>query len=429
LSTRVAVVGAGKIGLPIACHIADRGAVVVACDADQGTVDAVNAGRVPFDEPGLDQYVSRLASSGGLSASVNTAESVSSCDVVIVLVPVGITERQEADLSKMESALRDVSNGLREGTLVSIETTVPVGTSRQLARLLESSGLTAGEGFYFAYSPERIKSRRILEKLPVTPKIVAGLDEPSGARAADFYREFIGAPIIRVGSLEIAEMAKLAGMIYRDVNIALANEIAAYSEQSGVDIWEVIEAANTDGESALLMPGIGVGGHCTPVYPHFVISDAARRGVPVDLTATGRTVNELQPRRLVSRLLAELDTVGHPRVLIMGLAFRPLVKEHSNSPTFAVRDHLAAAGAEVFVHDPLYEPDELRALGFQPGDLESTDQIDALVLVTAHGVPEYTLDFRALAGRGLKAIVDGRHYWDPGTARAAGIVYIGVGQP
>jgi nucleotide sugar dehydrogenase len=218
---------------------------------------------------------------------------------------------------------------MRPGVLISFETTVPVGTTRNRLRpLLERSGLTAGTDFDLAFSPERVKSLHVLAHLTGIPKIVGGINERSASRAADFYERYLGSPVINLSTLEAAEFAKLAGMVYRDVNIAIANELAAYAESVGVDFASVREAANTDGEAALLTPGIGVGGHCTPIYPYFLIKDAIRVGEPARLAELARTTNDQQVARALDRLERNWGRIRGRRVVVLGVAFRPGVREH-----------------------------------------------------------------------------------------------------
>ena len=194
-------------------------------------------------------------------------------------------------------------------------------------------------------------------------------------------------------------------MVYRDVNIALANELANYADSHGIDFEAVRAAANTDGETALLEPGIGVGGHCTPVYPYFMIHEARSRNKPARIAELGRVVNDAQ----VSHYLDKLGDLHGVRVAILGLAFRPQVKESAYSPAFPVQDELKKRGATVTLHDPLYSAEEITKHGFVPGLLE---EAEVLVLNTAHDFYK-TLSFGDLAQSGVKTVVDGRGLWTP----------------
>jgi nucleotide sugar dehydrogenase len=279
-----------------------------------------------------------------------------------------------------------------------------------------------------AYSPERVKSRLVMRHLQETPKIIGGFDEDSAERAADFYGTYFGAPITDVGSPEAAEFVKLAGMIYRDVNIALANQLGAYAEATGLDTAGLFEAANTDGECALLSAGIGVGGHCTPVYPHFLIGDAVRRGLDASIVAASRRVNDEQPERMTERLDHHLGGLDGVRAGVLGLGFRPDVKEHICSPTFQLVAALRARGADARVHDPLFSDEELRRHGFEPWGPERDDwHPEALVLATGHTAFR-ELELAPLRDAGLRTVLDGRRFWAPEQVAALGLRYIATGR-
>lgn len=424
----IVVVGAGKMGLPLACQLADNGGYVTACDTNAETVAKINRSEPPFDEPGLDAIMARNVASGRLRADPDTTVAVSGADAVIIIVPAYLTADNEIDYCNLTAASDAVAAGLRPETLVSYETTLPVGGCRSvLIPVLEKSGLKAGCDFYACFSPERVKSLHVFEHLRKIPKIVGGFDRQSADRAESFYKKFLGAPVINVGTLEAAEFVKLAGMVYRDVNIALSNELAAYSESAGIDMYQIIAAANTDGEAALLQPGIGVGGHCTPVYPYFLTNDGARRKVPQLLSALARKTNEAQPGRAVSRIAGALQGVGGKAVHILGVAFRPDVKESAYSPAFPLLRELQHQGAVVTAQDPLYSDDELIKLGLTPARV-GIDPIQAVILNTAHSAFREP-DFSAWRASGVQVVMDGRNLWPGNEVQNAGIIYLCVGKP
>ncbi len=425
----VSVIGAGKMGLPVACQFSRNGATVTACDVNTAVVEAINAGRCPIDEPGIPELLGELVRGGSLSATTDTPTAVRRSDVVVVLVPVLLTAEHDADTATIEAVTRAIAAGLRPGTLVSYETTLPVGTTRRLAALLaEGSGLRAGVDFDVAFSPERVKSQFVLERLTENVKVVGGLTPEAAARAEAFYGRYLGAPVRNVGTLEAAELVKLAGMVYRDVNIALANEMGRYAERVGVDLHAILDAVNSDGEAALLLPGIGVGGHCTPVYPYFLLRDAERRGMAAELTAVGRRINDAQACWALDRVEREWGPLAGAGVLVLGLGFRPEVKEHVSSTAFLLAPEAERRGARVLLDDPLYSDDELRAHGFTPGSLRDGQLPEVLILNTAHAAYG-ALDFASLAQRGVRVVFDGRALWSAAAVRAAGLVYIGVGRP
>jgi nucleotide sugar dehydrogenase len=426
---KVAVIGAGKMGLPLACQFAASGASVIACDTSEAVVEAINAGRMPFEEPGVGDLLRAARQAGTIAATTSTADGVRGCDVVVVIVPVTLTPEQTADLKIIDEVTAKIATVLAPGMMVSYETTLPVGTTRNhLAPILESSGLNAGVDFDLVFSPERVKSQLVLRHLRNVPKIVGGVCPLSARRGEEFYGRYLGARVVNIGTLEAAEFAKLAGMIYRDVNIALANELAGYAEQVGLDFGTVVRAANTDGEAYLLSPGIGVGGHCTPVYPYFALNDARAKGTPMTLTAAARQINDSQAVHAFDRLEKAGVNLSGARILILGLGFRPEVREHTLSPAFLVRQEALRRNAELYLHDPLYTPEETACHGFSYWDLANEHWPEIVILSTAHRVYA-DADFPQWRHRGVRYVVDGRNFWDPQQVTAAGLQYFGPGVP
>lgn len=423
---RIAVVGGGRMGLPLACVFGKHGADVTVCDIDPTIARAVDAGEAPYEEPGLSALMALLHGEGRLHGTTATSDAVAQSHAVVVIVPAHLTPERSIDYAILQSASADIGRGLKRGTLVSYETTVSVGgTRRVLVPVLEAeSGLSAGRDFHVAYSPERVKANLVLERLETTPKVIGGLDAASLEKAGVLYGTYLGAPVDAVGSLEAAEMTKLVGMLYRDVNIALVNELAAFCEMSGVDFGRVRAAANSDGEANLLVPGIGVGGHCTPVYPYFLTRESRRLGFTQRLSEAAREINDHQPARQLDRIAFAWGSLSGKRVHLLGLGFRPGVKVDTLSPAYTLRDHLRDRRAEVTLEDPYYSADEVRRAGFVPGEVAGAKVV---VLNTAHadfGSP----DFAAWRRSGVEAVLDGRNLWKRELVEATGLQYFGIGR-
>ena len=300
----VAVVGIGRIGLPLAAVIASRGHDVRGCDIDAERVAQVNRGENPFpDEAGLDRLLAEVVASGKLRATTGTATAVAESEVVLFAVAVDVDETGRADLRSLFAACDDVARGLRPGTLCIFDTTLPPGTTRrELVPRLEAGGRRLGIDFSVAFSPERLLMGRVIEDLTKYPKVVGGVDPAGGERAATFYRDALRLEVMQLASAEAAELSKIAEGVYRDLNIALANELERAADVYGVDIAEVIRAANSQPYCHLHTPGTGVGGHCIPVYPRFLIQSEA----PSSLAALGRRVNDEMPAYATDRLAAAL---------------------------------------------------------------------------------------------------------------------------
>ncbi len=420
----VCVVGLGKIGMPLAARVASLGHSVVGCDVDPSVVKLVNRGECPIDgEEGLEELVRGVAGEGRLTATTDTARGVRESEVVAVIVPAFLTSDRQADFSAVDAAARDIAAGLTEGTLVVFETTLPVGTTQgRLGPILRSgSGLKAGEGFLLAFSPERISSGSALANLARYPKVVGADDERSAQAAARFYGTAVGARVLPVASTATAELVKLMELTYRDVNIALANEFALCAERAGVDVTEAIAAANSQPYAHVHAPGIGVGGHCVPVNPWFLINGLG----PAPLAELARRINDGMPSQAVRLLERSLGGVGGRTVLILGLAYRGNVKESYHSTAILLANVLSAAGARVLVHDPLYSHDEIRAHGLTPADLKPPPEADAVVLQAYHD--EYrALDIGDLPG--CRVVLDGRNVLSPGSFTETGVSYLGIGR-
>ena len=427
---RACVVGLGKIGLPLAVQYASRDVETIGVDIDPAVVDTVNAGVAPFAEPELDERLRRALGAGLLCAVPSAAIAVEGVDVVVVVVPLVVDARGGPDFAALDAATVAVGSGLRPRTLVVYETTVPVGTTRdRCVPLLEAaSGLEAGPDFQVAYSPERVSSGTVFADLRRYPKLVGGIDEASAKSATRFYEQVLefddrpdlGRPngVWNLGRAEAAELVKLAETTYRDVNIALANEFAAHAEGLGLDVWDLIEAANSQPYSHIHRPGIAVGGHCIPVYPSlYLAGDRAAR-----LPAEARRVNRAQPERLVGRLADAVGGLDGRTVAVLGAAYRGGVKETAFSGVFDVVEAVAARGGRALVHDPLYTDEELRSLGFDPYHLG--EECDVAVVQTDHD------GYRRLSPAdlpGCAAMLDGRRVLDPALWRGAGVTLIVVG--
>jgi nucleotide sugar dehydrogenase len=414
------------MGLPLACVLGKHGAHVTVADVNPALVETINAGNCPYEEPGLAPLMTALHAQQRLAATTDTAAAAANSDVIIVIVPAHLTAERDIDFSILQAASAEVGRGLQRGSLVIYETTVSVGgTRRKLVPVLEEkSGLKAGVDFQVGYSPERVKANLVLERLENTPKVVGGMDAASLERTASVYREYLRAPIDEVGTIEAAEMTKLLGMLYRDVNIALANELAGFCELAGVDFDRVRASANSDGEANLLLPGIGVGGHCTPVYPYFLTRESRRLGMTQRISEAAREINDQQPGRQLERVARFWKPLRGQRVNVLGLGFRPGVKVDTFSPAYTLRAELQRLGAEVSISDPYYGDDELRALGFQSAPPESAKLV---VLNTAH--PQFARpDFAAWKRAGVEVVLDGRNAWDQVAAEAAGLLYFGIGR-
>jgi nucleotide sugar dehydrogenase len=252
---------------------------------------------------------------------------------------------------------------------------------------------------------------------------MGGISEEATQKAYEIYQWFFEKELLHpLKNIEAAEMLKLAGMIYRDVNIALSNQLAQFANTAGIDFTDLIPLINTDREANLLQPGIGVGGHCTPVYPYFLIENFKQAGLDFTLATQGRLINDQMADYAVSLVK---DKVKNKKALVLGLSFRPNVKEDTLSITYFINDVLLKAGFEVYVHDAEFSADEIKEKGFNPAAIYESG-CEVAFLVTMHGEYE-NIDFKKLAKAGIKYFVDGRNKIRQDKVKQAGIEYVGIG--
>ncbi|VVB97655.1 UDP-N-acetyl-D-mannosamine dehydrogenase [uncultured archaeon] len=363
---KIAVIGLGKAGLPIAGVIAKHGFEVTGVDIDERKCDIINRGMNPIpDEQGLDELIKNH---GGKNIFATAKyEDARDCDFFIVIVPLFIDKVHNPDFSILEDAFRNVGKILKNGDCVVLETTVPPGTTETVVRewLEEESGLKFGE-FYLAYSPERIMTGFSISRLRDFPKVIGGVDERSGNMAFEVYEKFIP-KLHKVSSARTAEFIKVIEGCYRDVNIALANELFKIAGELEIDFYEARDYANHQ-YCNIHLPSTGVGGHCIPFYPWFLIREMERRGKydHSNLLRTGRETNDLMINYWAEKIILEClginKFLGEVKVCIKGITYRKGIKELINSMNLALAYLLVKKGLNVFVYDELFTEDELKKL-------------------------------------------------------------------
>jgi nucleotide sugar dehydrogenase len=428
---KIAVIALGKIGLPLAVQFATKGHDVIGVDVNETAVDLINKGIEPFPgEAHLQERLSELVPAGRFRATTDYGEAVPGADAVVLVVPLFVDEVTAApDFGWMEAATESLGAHLTPGTLVSYETTLPVGTTRNRWKpLLERvSGLTEGVDFDLVFSPERIFTGRIFADLRAYPKLVGGLSPRGAKRAVAFYEDvldFDDRPDLTrpngvwdLGSAEAAELAKLAETTFRDVNIGLANQYARFADDHGIDVYQVIEACNSQPFSHIHQPGIAVGGHCIPVYPRLYLWNDPDATV----VAAARAANAAMPEYAIGLLEGAYGDLAGAKVAVLGAAYRGGVKETAFSGVFATVDALKSRGALPLVNDPMYTDEELERFGFAPYHLG--DPIDAAVVQADHAV------YRAIGPDdlpGIRAFIDGRRV--SSAERWPGVQYRAIGK-
>ena len=413
---KVCVIGLGYVGLPTAASLARRGVSVLGVDINEKTVALINKGKVHIVDPDLDILVSGAVATGKLAAAARPEPA----DAFIIAVPTPLTGKHKPDLSHLKAAAEELAPVLKEGDLIVIESTSPVGTTEAVAEWLAGwrPDLTFpnrqddAAGVDIAYIPERVLPGRVITELVRNDRVIGGLNRRSAERAAELYRIFVDGHC-HLTTAPTAELVKLAENSYRDVNIAFANELSVVCEVLGVDVWEAVDLANRHPRVGILRPGPGVGGHCIAVDPWFIV-DSAPGNTP--LIAAARQVNDAMPRHVVEAVRAAAVQMRAPCVACLGLAYKADIDDLRMSPALHVVEALAKEfedekDAVIMVVEPHIEalPDALDGipgLALVPLD-EAVERADIVVLLTDHR-PFKALDRARLDG---KAVIDTRGAW------------------
>src|SRR3954464_12477720 len=354
-SAVVGVIGLGYVGLPLLNAFHQAGHRVIGFDIDTKKIQMLKKGENYLKHLG-EKLLASMLSSGRFDATSDPSR-MGECDVLISCVPTPLGPHLEPDLSFIENTTNDIAKTLRAGQLIILESSTYPGTTREvMLPRLEAKGLRCGKDFYVAYSPEREDPGRKDHNTQTIPKLVGGIDKPSGDVAVALYRKAIK-QVIPVSSAEVAEAAKLLENIYRSVNIALVNEMKILLTAMDIDVWEVIEAAKTKpfGFQAFY-PGPGLGGHCIPIDPFYLTWKAREVGLPTRFIELAGEVNTAMPRYVVARVAEALNERARPvkgsRILVLGLAYKPDVDDVRESPSFELITRLRELGAAVDYNDP-----------------------------------------------------------------------------
>ena len=394
----VGVVGLGYVGLPLAVEKAKAGYTVIGFDVQAERVDAVNAGENYIGDI-LDSELTDLVKAGKLRATADYAE-MANVDAVAICVPTPLDIYKQPNTNYVESSSKDIAKFLHPGMLIVLESTTYPGTTEELIKpTLESSGLKVGEDFFLAYSPERVDPGNKKFNTKNTPKVVGGMTEECTEVAAALYGSVLESDVHRVSSPAVAEMEKILENTFRNINIALANEMAILCNKMDLDVWEVIDAAATKPYGFMpFYPGPGLGGHCIPIDPWYLTWKAREYNYHTKLIETAGEINNEMPDYVIKRMMEILNndkkSLNGSRVLILGIAYKPNIDDCRESPIFPIIDKLELAGADWSTVDPHVESfDYLGETKYPEGQvtLDLLNSADIILIGTNHASFDYEL--------------------------------------
>lgn len=408
----VAVIGMGYVGFPLARALHHAGYEIIGFDVDDRKIEMMKRGESYLGHFGDDFF--RSLTEGERFTPTSDPSSIKDADVVLLCVPTPLGKNQEPDLSYVLESTRMVSENMREGQLIVLESTTYPGTTReQMLPILDQSGLVHGRDFFVAFSPEREDPGRAGMSTAQIPKLVGGLDDTSTDLAVNFYSKAIQ-QVHRVSSAEIAEAAKILENVYRAVNIALVNELKMVFGRLDIDVWEVIEAASTKpfGFQAFY-PGPGLGGHCIPIDPFYLAWRAKQVGYPTRFIELAGEINSAMPKAVVDRVAEAVRDRGKDiagaRIMVSGIAYKPDIDDIRETPAAPIIELLQSLQAEVCYHDPhcpIFPEMKKHSLDLASVDLspEVLQSMDCVVIVTDHAAVDYEM-----IGQNASLVVDTRN--------------------
>ncbi|MDD1777489.1 MAG: nucleotide sugar dehydrogenase [Candidatus Helarchaeota archaeon] len=437
---KIAVFGLGRIGLPTALAFAEKGITIYGVDTQESVIESLKKLKPHVDEPGLTDLLKTVMKNNKFVVTTNYREAMKESDVFIICVPTPVTADKIPDYSSIIEVCNNGLKFLKKDDLVIVESTISPGTIEHLMVPLikKSAGLDAGVDYGIACCPERADPGNILVNFKKVPRIIGGYTKKSAEVTTEIYHSITNADIIQVSNDRIACAVKLTENIFRDVNIALINELAILYEKIGLDTIEIIKAASTKWNFQPHFPGAGVGGPCLPANPYYLIQDAIKVGFVPHLIRVAREINDRMPQHIIELTLQALNQAGKSiktaKIAILGITYKPEVHDFQLSPAIPIIQALEQFGSKIFIYDPLIQSPDTLNHHFLNGVTcansveEAISDSDCIIIVTAHRQFSQLKirDLENLAAKPL-TIVDGRNLFDLDQI-PSGTIYFGVGR-
>lgn len=421
MNKSVAIIGLGYVGLPLACLCAKKGYNVIGIDKNSEIVKKVNEGISHIKEEKLEKEVKSLK--GKILATTDFSK-IKNSDIIIICVPTPVDKKHKPDLKPLKSASREISKFLRNGHLIIIESTIYPGTTEEIIKpILEDSGLKPEKDFFLVHCPERIDPGNKKWSVENIPRVLGALSKKGRKKAAKFYREIINAEITELSSVKAAEAVKIMENTFRDINIAFINELAKSFDKFDIDISEVIKGAKTKPFGFMAFyPGCGVGGHCIPVDPYYLIEKAKNIGFEHRFLKLAREINNSMPEYTVNLLEQKIGNLKGKKVGVLGLAYKGNVDDIRESPALKIIEILDRRGAKVFSYDPLIkEKSSVSSLD------ELLREVSYIIIATDHNEFKQ-MNLKKLKKNKIEVIIDGRNCLDKKKIQKLGIIYKGIGR-
>ena len=433
-SLKVCVVGIGRIGLPTALSFAKAGLQTIGVDINEKLVDSLNKGNFPLkDEPGYEDIFNNAIKNGYFSATIDINSAVSKSDLILLSLPTPMNEKNTPDYSALESICKQLGDILQPNSLIVVESTIEPGfIENNLINILEETNrLHAGKNFTIGVCPENANPSEILHDFTNLPRLVGSIDEQTTKIITMIYDFVFSVELVIMPDCKTANAVKLTTNVFRDVNIAFVNELSLMFEKLGIDTLKVLEAAKSKYNFQIHYPGAGVGGPCLPINSHQLLNAARRIGVNLDMIETGRQINEKMPEHVIELTLDAFKehnkSIQNNDILILGVSYKPDVKDIQLTPAKHIIEKLQKLGANVHIYDPYFSSSQIFGINVEENLDSIISQVDATIIVTAHS--EFKKITPSIFNQMKSPIlIDTRGIIDPVDAKRAKLIFRGLGR-
>ena len=433
-SLKVCVVGIGRIGLPTALSFAKAGLYTIGVDINQKLVDSINAGNFPLkDEPGYEDVFNNVRKNGNFLATTDINEAISKSNLILLSLPTPMDENNIPTYSALESVGKQLSQILQPNSLVVVESTIEPGfIEDMMIKIIEGTNmLRVGKNFTIGVCPENANPGEILHDFTNLPRLVGGVNEQTTKIITMIYDFVFSVELVTMPDCRTANAVKLTTNVFRDVNIALVNELSLMFEKLGIDTLKVLEAAKRKYNFQIHYPGAGVGGPCLPINSYQFLNTAKRTGSKLNIIKYSREINEKMPDHVINLILDGFKkcnkSIKGCKVLILGISYKPDVKDIQLSPAEIIINKLKILGARIKIYDPYYKGNQVFGINVEQNIEDILSEVDASIIVTAH--KEFQeIDLKIFTKMKTPILIDSRGIIDISSANDAGLVFRGLGR-
>jgi len=433
-SLKVCIVGIGRIGLPTALSFAKAGLQTIGADISEKLVDSINTGNFPLkDEPGYEDIFNSVRKNGNFSATADINAAISKSNLILLSLPTPMDENSIPSYLALESVGKQLSKSLQPNSLVVVESTIEPSfiENIMIKRIEENSRLQVRKNFTIGVCPENANPGEILHDFTSLPRLVGGIDEQTTKIIALIYDFVFSVELVTMPDCKTANAVKLTTNVFRDVNIAFVNELSLMFEKLGIDTLKVLDAAKRKYNFQIHYPGAGVGGPCLPINSYQFLNTAKRIGLELNIIKHGRMINEKMPDHVINLTLDGFKqcnkSIKDSTLLILGVSYKPDVKDIQLSPAEIIINKLKALGAKIKIYDPYYKNNQIFGIDVEHNIQDILSDVDASIIVTAH--KEFQeINPKIFTKMKTPILIDSRGIIDISSANNAGLVFRGLGR-